>query len=102
MTDGFHVDPDALAARAGEFTDLAARAGGIHRDLADRLAALGACWGQDAVGASFAAAHTPGADATLGDLDALAGRLGEVGDRFTATARGYADTESDNTTALGE
>ncbi|MFC7617618.1 WXG100 family type VII secretion target [Actinokineospora soli] len=99
---GFEVDPTALAARAGEFTDLAARAGAIHRDLADRLAALGPCWGSDAVGASFAAAHAAGSDATLGDLDALAGRLDEVGTRFTATARGYADTESANTTALGE
>ena len=102
MTGGFDVDPDALATRAGEFTDLAARAGSIHRDLADRLAALGQCWGADAVGASFAAAHTPGAEATLGDLDALAGRLDDIGARFTATARGYADTETDNTTALGE
>ncbi|GGS25217.1 MULTISPECIES: WXG100 family type VII secretion target [Actinokineospora] len=102
MTDGFRADTDALARRAGEFGDLAARAGAIHRDLADRLSALGGCWGGDAVGASFAAAHAPGADATLGDLGALPGRLDEVGGRFADTASGYAATESDNVQALGE
>ncbi|MFC5290427.1 WXG100 family type VII secretion target [Actinokineospora guangxiensis] len=98
---GFEVDPGALAARAGEFGDLAERASAIHRDLADRLSSLGTCWGADAVGASFAAAHTPGAEATLGDLGALPGRLGEVGDRLTDTAARYAATEADTTAALG-
>ncbi|MGW5052846.1 WXG100 family type VII secretion target [Actinokineospora sp. NPDC004072] len=102
MTDGFRVDTDGLARRAGEFSELAARAGAIHRDLADRLAALGGCWGDDAVGASFAAAHAPGAEATLGDLDALPGRLGEVGGRFADTAAEYEAAETDNVQAIGE
>jgi hypothetical protein len=98
---GFEVDPGALAARAGEFGDLAERASAIHRDLAETLSSLGACWGEDAVGASFAAAHTPGAEATLGDLGALPGRLDEVGGLLSATASRYAATEADTTAALG-
>lgn len=94
MAEGFRADAERLAGRAGEFADLAERSGAIHRELADRLAAVGECWGADRVGESFAAAHLGPAEATLGELGALPGRLDDVGGRFADTARGYADGEA--------
>jgi hypothetical protein len=89
MTDGFTTDADALATRAGEFPDLAARAGAIHRELSEALSGFGPCWGTDRVGQSFAAAHTAPADATLGGLGELPDRLGSVGTRFADAAAAY-------------
>ncbi len=99
--DGFRVEADRLTDRAGQFDGLAERVAGIHRDLADRLAAAGPCWGSDEVGQSFAAAHTAPADATLGTLDALPGQLGDVGGRFRSTAAAYRGTEQQNAQTIG-
>lgn len=88
-TDGFAADPETLAARAGQFDDLADRVDAIHRTLAENLAAAGPCWGTDAVGRSFDAAHTGPSEGTLAELSALTGRLGGVGTRLTGTATTY-------------
>ena len=87
--DGFDVDVDGLTGRAGQFGGLVDRLGTIERDLTDALSAAGPCWGTDAVGQSFAAAHTGAADETLGRLAGLPERLGSVGTRFAETAAGY-------------
>ncbi len=94
--NGFQVDAAKLARHAGEFPDLAERAGTIHGELAAALDAAGACWGDDPAGRSFADGHVQPAGQALDQLGALPQRLAEVGDRFTATARGYqrADTNS--------
>ncbi|HEU5475807.1 MAG TPA: hypothetical protein VFV67_34655 [Actinophytocola sp.] len=89
MSDGFTADAGTLARQATEFPDLAARAGTVHRELTETLAGLGACWGADRVGQSFAATHTGPADATLGGLGALPDRLGSVGTRFADSAAAY-------------
>ncbi|HET9143169.1 hypothetical protein [Actinophytocola sp.] len=89
MTDGFSTDADALAARAGEFPDLAGRAGAIHRELSEALAGFGPCWGADRVGQSFAATHTAPADTTLSGLGELPDRLGAVGTGFADAAAAY-------------
>lgn len=96
MGEGYRAEVERLAERAARFDGLAERAGAIHRDLADRLAALGPCWGADQVGASFAAGHAAPAEATLGALGALPDKLGDVGARFTGTATGYAEGEREN------
>ena len=87
--NGFQADGERLAIQAGEFPGLAERAGAIHRELSGTLTDLGACWGSDSVGQSFAAAHVEPADATIGRLGALPGQLGSVGTRFADTGSAY-------------
>lgn len=89
MSDGFQADPAKLTRHAADFPGYARRAGAIHDELAAALTATGDCWGGDAAGRSFAAGHVPAAGATLDRLASLSGQLGDVGDRFTATAAGY-------------
>lgn len=93
MNDGFAADPDTLAAQGGRFDDLVGRVGRIHRTLADSLSATGECWGSDAVGRSFGAAHTGPADGTLTQLSSLTERLGGVGARFVDTGTAYTGAE---------
>lgn len=84
--DGFEVDAERLAARAGEFTPLVDRVNGIHRTLTD---ALSPCWGTDAVGQSFAAVHETPADDTATRLAGLSTRLQSLSTRLTETADTY-------------
>lgn len=87
--DGYEVDPELLAQRAGNFEPLAGRLTTIHRSLTDALGAEGACWGTDAVGQSFSSAHTGAADDTQAALSALSTRLTSVGTKLTDTAVDY-------------
>jgi hypothetical protein len=66
------------------------------------LSAAGPCWGTDAVGQSFAAAHADQADATLGRLTGLPERLGSVGTRFAETAAGYSSADDDSVDRLSQ
>jgi hypothetical protein len=91
--DGYEVDVDRLAARAGQFEPLAGRLSAIHTTLTDALGAEGACWGTDAVGQSFAAVHTGAATDTESALSGLAGRLTTVGTKLTETAATYGTGE---------
>jgi hypothetical protein len=93
MSSGFQADPAKLTRHAAEFPDLAARAGAIHGELAAALASAGPCWGDDPAGRSFAAGHVQPAGDTLDGLNALPGQLTDVGDRFTATAQGYQQSD---------
>lgn len=89
MTDGFGVDLDRLAHRATEFPELAERAGRLADGLKATLEATGTAWGEDAVGASFAAAHTEAAAEALDLLAGLRAGLTDVGSRFTDAAAEY-------------
>ena len=98
----FEADADKLTSGAGEFPALAERAGTIHRELSDTLGAIGPCWGNDAVGQSFAAAHVAPADATLGRLGSLSDQLADVGTRFAATGAAYHDLDTGGAHRLNE
>jgi hypothetical protein len=87
--DGFEADADQLAGKATQFEPLVGRLATIHRQLTDALAVDGPCWGADAVGQSFAAAHTTSADDTVTSLLTLPDRLGSVGTRLSASATTY-------------
>lgn len=93
MNDGFTADPERLASQGGQFDDLVGRVGRVHRTLAEALSASGECWGGDAVGRSFGAAHTGPADGTLTRLSSLTEQLGGVGTRFVDTATAYTAAE---------
>lgn len=94
MSDGYEADPARLAGQAGQLDPLAGRVASIHETLSAALAEAGACWGGDAVGQSFGAAHAGPADSTLAQLGTLPSQLGSVGTRFTDTAARYsADDE---------
>lgn len=93
MNDGFEADPARLTTQAGRFEDLVGRVAAIQRTLGESLASTGRCWGGDAVGQSFGAAHTAPADATLTRLTSLTEQLGGVGARFAATADTYTGTD---------
>lgn len=87
--DGYEVDAELLAQRAGNFEPLAGRLTAIHRSLTDALGVEGTCWGADAVGRSFSSAHTGAADDTEAALSALSTRVTSVGTRLTDTAADY-------------
>ncbi|OLF05958.1 WXG100 family type VII secretion target [Actinophytocola xanthii] len=93
MNDGFEADPTRLRQQAGRFDDLAGRVAEIHRTLGESLDSAGPCWGGDAVGQSFGAAHVAPADSTLTRLGSLTEQLGGVGTRFAATADTYTGTD---------
>lgn len=97
---GFSADVERLHRHAGEFPGLSDQVSAVHQELSDSLAAAGDCWGDDAVGQSFAAGHVQAAGDTLAELGALPGRLTEVGDRFTATANAYQQVEQGNAAEL--
>ena len=99
---GFQADPAKLAQHAADFPGYADRVGAIHDELSTALAEAGQCWGQDAAGQSFAAGHVAPASATLDQLAALPGRLTDVGDRFTATARRYRQTDESTAGAFAD
>ncbi|MEU5695370.1 hypothetical protein [Actinosynnema sp. NPDC020468] len=99
---GFQSDLNRLTQGAGDFDAFAGRAGRITTELSTSLDALGECWGDDAVGRSFAAGHVkPAADA-LGGLDAVHRGFGGVSRRFAETERTYRGVEEGNTTAFGQ
>jgi hypothetical protein len=87
--DGYEVDVDRLATRAGQFEPLAGRIAAIHRTLTDALGAEGTCWGTDVVGESFASAHAGPATDTETALSGLSGRISTVGTKLTDTAGTY-------------
>jgi hypothetical protein len=89
MSDGYEVDPARLAQQGAQLDPLAGRVTAIHETLSAALSESGACWGSDAVGQSFAGAHSGPADSTLTQLGALPEQLGSVGTRFSATAATY-------------
>lgn len=90
---GFGTDVTALGSAAGLFPDLVDRAVAVHRDLSDALADAGDCWGDDAVGESFASGHHEPATAALNAFAALGGRLTDTGGAFGDSATGYGSAE---------
>jgi uncharacterized protein YukE len=98
--NGFEADVDQLTARAREFPGLASRADAIHRELSDTLSSIGACWGGDSVGQSFAAAHVAPADSTLGSLGALPSQLDGVGTKLAGTGAAYRDLDTSDAARL--
>ncbi|MEV0678289.1 hypothetical protein AB0I60_17415 [Actinosynnema sp. NPDC050436] len=97
---GFETDLARIEAGAADFGTFAERAGKIFGDLGGALDALGACWGDDAVGRSFASSHVrPSSDALTG-LGDLGKGFDGVGDRFAETARTYRAAEGGNSAAF--
>ncbi|KAA9158920.1 hypothetical protein FPZ12_021700 [Amycolatopsis acidicola] len=86
---GFEADAEKLAARAGDFTGFAERAGQIAADLGRALEGASGAWGDDVVGRSFAAAHAQPAAETADKVQRLAGGLGDVGGKFAEAAKRY-------------
>ncbi|MFT7836644.1 hypothetical protein Q5530_10885 [Saccharothrix sp. BKS2] len=94
---GFHTDLARLTEGAQDFGAFAERAGKIAGDLGVALDSLGACWGDDAVGQSFAAGHVGPSGDVLSGMGALGPGFGGVGERLTETARTYREAERGNT-----
>lgn len=90
---GFETDVPALGSAAGLFPGLADRAVAVHRDLSDALADAGDCWGDDAVGESFASGHREPATAALNAFAVFGGRLTDTGGAFGDSATGYDSAE---------
>lgn len=97
---GYEADLERLDAGARELRGFAGQAKEIAGTLDRALAAFGACWGDDAVGRSFAASHEKPSGATAGALSGLATTLGDVSDRLAATAETYRHVEESNATAM--
>ena len=97
---GYGADLDRLDAGARELHGFAGQAKEIAGTLDRALAAFGACWGDDAVGQSFAASHQKPSGDTAGALSGLSTTLGDVGDRLAATAETYRHVEQSNASAM--
>lgn len=89
---GFEADVDRLSAHAKDFGPLADRAARISAELEQALG--DAPWGDDAVGRSFAAAHTAPADEAMTGLKGLSGGLADAGGSFGDAARRYQASDS--------
>ncbi|NUT51621.1 MAG: hypothetical protein HOV94_30645 [Saccharothrix sp.] len=98
---GFHTDLARLAEGADDFTAFAERVGKIAGELGGVLDAVGACWGADAIGQSFASSHVAPSGEALSGLNGLSAGFGGVGERFAETARTYREVEEGNRNALG-
>lgn len=97
---GYEADLERLDAGARDFRGFAGQAAEIKGALEKTLASFGACWGDDAVGLSFAASHEKPAGDASGALGALAVTLEEVGDKLAATAETYRHVEQSNASAM--
>lgn len=97
---GYQADLEKLTAGAGELRGFASQAGEIASVLDKALAAFGVCWGDDAVGRSFAASHERPSGATAGALTSLATSLGDVSDKLAATAETYRHVEESNAAGM--
>jgi hypothetical protein len=100
VNDGYQADLERLTSGASEFGGFAQQAGDIASGLQNLLAGFGACWGNDAVGQSFAAGHDKPSGDTVGMLGTLASQLGDIGDKLTATAETYRHVEESNASAM--
>lgn len=94
--NGFRSDVEQLAGKAGEFEDHAAHARRVAEDLRRAVESAGRCWGSDEIGRSFAATHQHRAEQALEALEALPGRLDEMGAKFAASAETYRRVEETN------
>ncbi|MEU7478895.1 hypothetical protein AB0A63_23115 [Lentzea sp. NPDC042327] len=97
---GYDADLGRLDAGAGELRGFAAQAGEVTGALEKTLSALGACWGDDAAGRSFADSHVGPANSTAAALTSVATTFGGVGDKFAKTAETYRHVEESNATAM--
>jgi uncharacterized protein YukE len=97
---GYEADLDRLDAGARELKGFAGQATEIASTLGRTLAGFGACWGDDAVGRSFAASHEKPSGEAQGALSALSTTLGDVGDKLAATAETYRHVEQSNASAM--
>lgn len=96
----YNADLERLDAGARELKGFAGQATEIAGALDRALAGFGACWGDDAVGRSFAASHEKPSGDAAGALAGLATTLGDVGDKLAATAETYRHVEESNSTAM--
>jgi len=97
---GYSADLERLDAGARELKGFAGQATEIAGALERALAGFGVCWGDDAVGRSFAASHEkPAGDASVA-LAGLASTLGDVGDRLASTAATYRHVEESNASGM--
>ncbi|GAA3843241.1 hypothetical protein GCM10022243_07130 [Saccharothrix violaceirubra] len=99
---GFRTDLDRLERGAADFGEYAERAAKIGSTLGGVLDSLGACWGDDAVGQSFASSHVTPASGTVTGLGDIGTGFSGVGERFADTARTYRTAEQGNSTSFGE
>lgn len=97
---GFHTDLARLTEGARDFGVFAERAGKIAGDLGGVLDSVGACWGDDAIGQSFAEGHVGPAGDVLSGMGGLSAGFGGVGERLTETARTYREAEQGNSDAF--
>jgi hypothetical protein len=98
---GFETDLAKLDAGAADFGTFAERAGRISADLGGLLDSLGACWGGDTIGQSFAESHVQPSSDALTKLTGLSTGFGGVGERFADTARTYREADSGNGATFG-
>ena len=85
--------PATLGATAGTFDAEAEALADARLALRRHLDALGACWGDDVVGARFGQQYVPAASTTRENVSALAGGLGRISSALSATADAYEQTE---------
>jgi len=94
---GFDVTPAALTGAAGAIDAEASVLDEASTAMAQRLAELGSCWGDDTVGQRFAAGYGPAARVVVGNIGALSVGLVRIAAALRAVAESY--TRSDTSIA---
>lgn len=89
----FDVVPATLTATAGTFDAEASALADATETLRRHLHAIGACWGDDVVGARFGQRYAPAAATVDANLDALSVGLGRISTALAATAAAYERTD---------
>lgn len=97
---GFRGEQDAVRGGARELDELAGRADRVAEELDRALRRTARCWGDDEIGARFAAVHREPSDAALRAVAEIGPRLRELGGRFTDTAADRQRVDAENAAEL--
>lgn len=100
MGNNLRVDVAHLRAVAPRFNDLSMRVSDLESELKASLSEQGECWGGDETGEAFFSGYRPARDLGLEYLPHAAKALMGIGNRLTAAADGYEDTDSSTTNEL--
>lgn len=88
--DAIQADPETLAQAGQQYNAAADELRGVARNLADRLAGLGAFWGGDAFGQNFAAKYVGPTDKWMSFAGVAGGQgLPGIADSVGSWAQAY-------------
>lgn len=92
--DGYTAQPGDLQANAPKYDAVAQQVDQIRRTLSDGLEGLGACWGSDDQGQTFAAKYCPPAVSLIHQMSATDEGLQSIVDGICSWAQNFVSVEN--------